>query len=121
MQMDGTRESQYEHRRECHFFRERRQRTQTRSGNNDAKKAEQTLVEWKPISDRIIYARLFSKYEKLSIIQVYAATNEANVEYKDNFYGQLQTVVDSVHKHDILIVMGNLNAKVEEDNEGRKT
>ena len=82
------------------------------------KKAEQALMEWKPISDIIIYARLFSKYEKLSIIQVYAPMNEANVEDKDNFYEQLQTVVDSVHKHDILLVMGDLNAKVGEDNEG---
>ena len=76
------------------------------------KKAEQALLEWKPISDRIIYARFFSMYVKLSIIQVYAPTNEANVEDKDNFYEQLQTVVDSVHKHDILLVMGDLNAKV---------
>ena len=53
---------------------------------------------------------------KLSIIQVYAPTIEAND--KDNFYKQLQTVVDSVHKHDILLVMGDLNAKVGEDNEG---
>ena len=66
------------------------------------KKAEQALMEWKPISDRIIYARFFSKYVKLSIIQVYAPTNEANVEDKYNFYEQLQTVVDNVHKHDML-------------------
>ena len=82
------------------------------------KKAEQTLLKWKPISDIIIYARFFSRYVKLSIIQVYAPTNEANVEDKNNFYEQHQTVVDSVHKHDILLVMGDLNAKVGEDNEG---
>ena len=46
------------------------------------------------------------QYVKLSIIQVYAHTNEANDEDKDNFYDQLQAVVDSIHKHDILIVMG---------------
>ena len=78
------------------------------------KKAEQALLEWKPISDIIIYARFFSKYVKLSIIQVYAPTNED----KDNFYEQLQTVVDSVHKNDILLVMVDLNAKVGEDNDG---
>ena len=82
------------------------------------KKAEQTLLEWKPISDKIIYARFFSRYVKLSITQVYAPTNEANVEDKDDFYEQLQTVVDSVHKHDIILVMGDLNVKVGEENEG---
>ena len=55
---------------------------------------------------------------KLSIIQFHAPTNETNVENKDNFYEQLQTVVDSVHKHGILLVMEYLNAKVGEDNEG---
>ena len=82
------------------------------------KKAQHALLEWKPISYRIIYARFVSRYVKLSIIQVYAPTNEAKVEDKDNFYEQLQTVVDSVHKHDILLVMGDLNAKVGEDNDG---
>ena len=81
------------------------------------KKVKQALMEWKPISDRIIYARFFSKYVKISIIQIYAPTNEANVEDTDNFYKQFQTVVDSVHKHNILLVMGDLNAKVGEGND----
>ena len=42
------------------------------------KKAEQALLEWKPISDRIIYARFVSKYVRLSIIKIHAPTNEAN-------------------------------------------
>ena len=114
--MDGIRKSQDEHRRVRNFFRERRQHTQTRSGNNDDEESR-TSIEWKPISDRIIYARFFSRYVKLSIIQVYAPTNEANVKDKENFYEQLQTVVESVHKHDILLVMGDLNAKLREDND----
>ena len=52
---------------------------------------------------------------KLSIIHIYAPKNEANDVDKDK---QLQTVVDSVHKHDILLVMGDLKDKVGEDNEG---
>ena len=58
------------------------------------KKAEQTLLKWKPINYRIIYARFFSKYVKLSIIQVYAPMYEANDEHKNIFYEQLLTVVD---------------------------
>ena len=83
-----------------------------------SKKAEQTLLEWKPINERIICARFYSKFLKISIIQVYAPTNEANDEDKEHFYEQLQAVVDGVPKHDILIVMGDLNAKVGDKNEG---
>ena len=79
------------------------------------KKAEQALLEWTPISNRIMYARFFSKYVKLSIIQVYAPKNEANDVDKDK---QLQTVMDSVHKHDILLVMGDLKVKVGGNNKG---
>jgi hypothetical protein len=81
-------------------------------------KAEQSLMEWKPINERIIYARFFSKYIKLSIIQVYAPTNDASEEDKEEFYEQLQAVVDTVQKHDLLIVMGDLNAKVGDSNIG---
>ena len=55
---------------------------------------------------------------KLSIIQVYAPTNDSSEEDKDSFCERLQSVVDNVHKHDLLVVMGDLNAKVGEDNEG---
>ena len=59
-----------------------------------------------PISDPIISAHFYSRYIKTSIIQVYAPTNEAEVEAKDDFYDQLQKVIDSVPKHDILYLWG---------------
>ena len=74
MQMDGIRTSKVEHRREYIF-----------SGREDnihrhgvavmmTKKAEQAVLEWKTLSDNIIFARFLSTYVKLSIIQVYAPT-----------------------------------------------
>ena len=77
-------------------------------------KSAKCLECWATISDRIISARFYSRYIKTSIIQVYAPTNEAEVEAKDDFYDQLQKVTDSVPKHDILVLMGDWNAKVEQ-------
>lgn len=40
---------------------------------------------------------------------------------KDTFYEQLQTALDRVPKHDLLIVMGDFNAKVGGNNQGRES
>ena len=76
------------------------------------KESAKFIERWAPISDRIISARFYSRYTKTSIIQVHAPTNGADVEAKDEFYDQLQKVIDSVPKHGILILMGDWNAKV---------
>ena len=85
------------------------------------KVACRSLLEWNPVSSRILTARFDSKFTKLFMIQCYAPTNEAEDGLKDSFYEQLQTAVDSVPKHDMLIVMGDLNAKVGCNNQGRET
>ncbi|XP_062566274.1 craniofacial development protein 2-like [Saccostrea cucullata] len=45
-------------------------------------------------------------------------TNEAEEADKDTFYQQLQREISKVPKHDILMVMGDANAKVGKLNEG---
>jgi exonuclease III len=48
---------------------------------------------------------------------VYAPHNEKEDE-KEQFYQELQETVDGCNKNDIIIVMGDLNAKVGNDNSG---
>ena len=85
-----------------------------------SKEKAKTLIEWEPISDRLLKARFNSKFCKLSIIQCYAPTNDAEDEAKDNWYEQLQQAVASVPQHDMLVIMGDMNAKVGADNTGRE-
>ena len=86
-----------------------------------SKRATKCLIEWQPISERIITARFSSKFQKVSIIQCYSPTNQATDESKENFYGQLQSIMDKTPKRDICIVMGDMNAKVGSDNSTRET
>ena len=82
--------------------------------------AEKALMEWKPVSERIITARFFSKYIKTTVIQVYAPTEDSQEEDKDAFYDQLQAVLSAVPKHDVKIVMGDFNAKTGQQNKGHE-
>ncbi|XP_063427083.1 craniofacial development protein 2-like [Mytilus trossulus] len=83
---------------------------------NERATCKKSLMEWTPIKKRMIKARFYSKYEKLTVIQTYAPTNDAKEEEKEEFYQQLQDNVSSCNKNDMLIVMGDLNAKVGKDN-----
>ena len=77
-----------------------------------SQQAAKCLMEWTPESSRIIRARFYSKYRKLTLIHVYSPTNDACVESKDEFYEQLESTVQKCNRNDILIITGDLNAKI---------
>ncbi|GFS14922.1 craniofacial development protein 2-like [Elysia marginata] len=79
------------------------------------RKTNKSLMEWEPINHRIIRARLYSRFAKLTIVQCYASIEDAA---DDEFYSKLQEVLTYIPKHHITIVMGDLNAKVGSDNTG---
>jgi len=74
--------------------------------------ATNALIEWSGINERIIMARFHSKFIKLTVIHAYAPTNDADDNAKDEFYEVLSDTVQRTHKHDILVVTGDFNAKV---------
>ena len=86
-----------------------------------AKRATEALIDWTPISKRIIKARFYSQHIKLTLVHVYAPTEDADDQTKDDFYTRLQDVLDNRNMHDMLIVTGDMNAKVGYDRESYET
>ena len=82
-----------------------------------SKKVSKTLRGWEAHGPRIILASFTTKKRlNINIVQVYAPTNDAPTEEKDDFYTRLQEVVDKLPIRDVNVVMGDLNAKVGCDN-----
>jgi exonuclease III len=81
-----------------------------------SKRAERCLIEWEPINERNITARFHARFQKISVVQCYAPTNPTELEKKEEFYNQVQRVMRRIPKRDVVIVMGDLNAKVGDSN-----
>ena len=68
------------------------------------------LLSWQPVSDRLLVARLKHRHGAMSVVVVYAPTEEANPADKDTFYCQLDSVVSRIPRHDHKLVLGDFNA-----------
>ncbi|KAK2726253.1 hypothetical protein QYM36_000642 [Artemia franciscana] len=78
-------------------------------------RAKKCLVDWEPINERILCSRFATSQAKLRVIVVYAPTNDTVDQTKDDFYRVLSNVVAKAHRHDIVTLCGDFNAKVGSD------
>ena len=81
------------------------------------KEAQNSLSEWTPINDRIITAKFLSNHADLVIIQCYAPTSNADDGQKDAFYEALDETIRKFERHGILLVQGDFNGKIGNENE----
>jgi exonuclease III len=78
------------------------------------KKFVNSVIGYYPKNDRMISIRLQGKPTNLTIIQIYAPTTEAEESTIEDFYMDLQQILDEVPKKDAILIIGDWNAKVGE-------
>ena len=64
------------------------------------------------LNGRMIKLKLKSRHADVTIIEAYAPTEGSIVEEKEDFYEGLQHLVDRTPQHDLVLVLGDFNAKV---------
>ena len=82
------------------------------------KRLVKSLIERKPVNSRIFKVRLRGRHNNMNIIQCYAPTSDGDEENKNIFYEQLQAELEEIPRHDVIIVMDDMHAKIGDDNLG---
>ena len=83
-----------------------------------AKKITGSLIGFWAISDRVLLVKLKGNPIDINIIQVYAPTNESSDEEINQFYDNLNMAKQQCKNHEMIMIMGDLNAKVGRGREG---
>jgi exonuclease III len=82
------------------------------------KEVKGSLLEWHPVTARIIVVRFKTSIRNIVMIQFYAPTAVAEGAERQEFYVQLNEILKKQKKKDVIILGVDLNAKVGQDNEG---
>ncbi|KAJ8367756.1 hypothetical protein SKAU_G00077840 [Synaphobranchus kaupii] len=84
------------------------------------KETRKALIAWEPINSRLSTAsfRTNNRRVKAHIIQCYAPTNDADDEVKARSYDSLNHLLGRIGARDLIILMGDFNAKIGGKNEG---
>jgi len=77
------------------------------------RKISGALVGYEPLSDRVLVVRLKAKPRNITLIQLYGPTTAATDEEIERFYQDLSQAVKQVPKGDMLLVMGDFNARID--------
>jgi exonuclease III len=75
------------------------------------KSAMSKILGFEPISDRICKLRVKGKFHNITLINIYAPTENKEKDVKEQFYEELQRTHDRVSKHDVTIILGDNECK----------
>ena len=75
------------------------------------------VMSFQPVNDRLCYIRLRGRFFNTTLVSAYAPTEDAADEVKENFYADLNRILERSAAYDVKIVCGDLNAKVGREQE----
>ncbi|XP_071580583.1 craniofacial development protein 2-like [Temnothorax nylanderi] len=76
------------------------------------KQWNKSVLGYNPINERLISIKLSASPTPLNIIQAYSPTSTAEDKVVECFYNQLETCITKIPKKELLIVLGDFNAKI---------
>jgi exonuclease III len=69
-------------------------------------------LNFSPVNERLCKLRIKGKFNNITIISAYAPTDEKETETKEQFYEELQNMIDNTARSDTIIILGDFNAKL---------
>ena len=72
-----------------------------------------SVISSMPASSRIITICISALPKNLTIVQVYAPTQDYDDDAVEEFYNELQETIKNTPKKDLLVITGDCNAKVD--------
>ena len=76
------------------------------------KSLRNAVLGWNLKNDRMISVRFHGKPFNIRVIQVYAPNSNAEEAEVEQFYGDIQDLLELTPKEDVLFIIGIWNAKV---------
>ena len=70
------------------------------------------IRSWRCVNERCVMVRLKIERVGITLVQVYAPTDDKANDTKEEFYAALQEVIARAQRGDKVVVMGDLNARV---------
>jgi exonuclease III len=73
---------------------------------------KESMLEYETINDRICRLRIKGGYRNITIIEVHAPMKEKEEREKEEFFECLEETYHKIQKYDLVIIMGDFNAKI---------
>jgi exonuclease III len=70
------------------------------------------VIGFEAINERLCRIRIKGKYNNVTLVNMYAPTEDKTDPEKEKFYEELQLVIDQTPKSDTILVLGDANAKL---------